>query len=384
MAILPFALGLQNSQSISSYGKIEYSDGQTLLKLHVDGTEIKDSNGNVVKLRGFAATAYHLDSRYQLTEEDVSWIASKGFNVVRLYFYWSEFEKTQGVYDVDGYLGYFDRAIDWCEKYGIYVIFDQHTSPYKWREEWWFRGFPTFYTDVYASDWDCTLDFMILNDPTGTGQGRVMRDALTNMVKFIAARYAGRNVIAGYSLMNEPYGVLGDKAPVHQDIWGAGTDGRPYCYMQYLNEELGPTIRSKDPSAILFFNALDSYWWNTKPTLLNVAFGDSYYIGSYQDWSPQPYDKGRKQEMTEWLTGCYNHYVGTLGVPWIAFEFGAGMELDNNKQWVQDWLALMSAQFKIHWMYWRYSRGEENGWAPRNTDGSDTELVAILQSHINP
>ena len=62
-----------------------------------------------------------------VTEDDFSYIASQGLNMVRLpvpYFTFGDRAPFVGCVE------YIDKAFDWAEKYGLQILLDLHTVPY--------------------------------------------------------------------------------------------------------------------------------------------------------------------------------------------------------------------------------------------------------------
>ncbi|KIY52257.1 exo-beta-1,3-glucanase [Fistulina hepatica ATCC 64428] len=64
-----------------------------------------------------------------ITEDDFAQIAAAGLNHVRLPIgYWA-FEVGPGEPYIQGQLPYFQKAVEWAEKYGLYVVADLHGVP---------------------------------------------------------------------------------------------------------------------------------------------------------------------------------------------------------------------------------------------------------------
>jgi len=58
-------------------------------KLYVNGTVIKNGSGNIIRLQGFNAHVKDID------EEGMQWMKNKGFNSIRIGFYWFSIEPTE-------------------------------------------------------------------------------------------------------------------------------------------------------------------------------------------------------------------------------------------------------------------------------------------------
>ena len=130
--------------------------------------------------------AYYFESLLDhfFTEEDVAYMASIGINCLRLPVNYRHFEDDMHPfqYKEEGFRR-LDRALDWCEKYGIYVMLDLHAV----------QGWQN-------CDWHCD-NFMRTSLLWRTAQ---YQDRAVALWEVFARRYKDRAVIAGYDLINEP------------------------------------------------------------------------------------------------------------------------------------------------------------------------------------
>ena len=117
-----------------------------------------------------------------ITEHDIQMIAEMGFNVVRVPFNHTVLEDDDQpfIYKDSGWV-LFDQLLKWCEKYGVYVVFDMHSAP---------GG----------------QSGVFVNDPDGTNyfKSEVHIKRTAELWKAIASRYKNRHIVAGYDLLNEP------------------------------------------------------------------------------------------------------------------------------------------------------------------------------------
>lgn len=141
-------------------------------------------DNRLVEVAGKAAADSFRTAIYNefITEADIKAISKNCFNVVRVPFNHRllEDDAQPGVYKEAGFK-ILDRLCGWCEKYGVYVVLDMHGSP---------GGNSGFFT----ADPD--------KKKLWEDEKNIRRTA--RLWKAIAARYAGRRVIAGYDLLNEP------------------------------------------------------------------------------------------------------------------------------------------------------------------------------------
>jgi hypothetical protein len=373
---IPLSLGLQGSQSILSHGTIRYSK---LLKLRVEGTRIVDSLGSEVKLSGFNVHSKHIadPEAWQPNEDDIKWIKERGSNCIRVVVYWSDVEPTEGVYDESFFTDCLDPLISWCEKYGIYVVLDMHQ--WNWSPYWGGFGFPTWACDMYpqndAGMEQCAVDFW-----KGQGVGSYTKQKFVDVWRLLSDRYKNRDVIAGYNVFTDPLGFYRGEYHI--------AELAPYV-MELYNDLLTPAIRSVDPdTTIVYFmiyqnSQLDV---NTKQTQPNVAWGRFWYeyswdpyTGRYEEYKPEYYE-----EMKTYYAPVYKKVYSEFNAPLIWLEIGCDSTHEGNLLWVDDSLRCMEELAELyggqgHFMWWRYGKGRS--WAPRNEDGSDRPVVAILQKY---
>jgi endoglucanase len=187
---------------------------------HQQGMLIVDGNGNPLRLRGVnlggwqnwegwdfirgsdisenkidaglaglvgqdAVDAFH-ERMYEnfVAEADLRAIASYGFNSIRLPVNYAilEDDARPYLYKESGW-ALIDRALDWCEAYGQYVILDMHSAP----------GGQSGLPPSNPSPGEPKL---------WTSEENVKRTIA--LWQAIAKRYKDRTIIAGYDLLNEP------------------------------------------------------------------------------------------------------------------------------------------------------------------------------------
>ncbi|EON95663.1 putative endoglucanase c protein [Phaeoacremonium minimum UCRPA7] len=189
--------------------------------LKTSGTKIVDTEGNAVLLRGTALGGWMLMENfmngfpgrehqirnallkvlgkekyefffdkfleYFFTEKDAEFLASIGFNCVRLSFNYHHFEDDMNPFVIkeEGFK-HLDRVIEICTKYKIYTILDLHAAPGGQNQDWHSDN-PT----GYAAFWD----------------HKHFQDRVVNLWQVIAKRYRGNPWIAGYNPLNEPADV---------------------------------------------------------------------------------------------------------------------------------------------------------------------------------
>ena len=147
--------------------------------LSVHGDKVLDGSGNPVVLRGL--NVEFKDFNTVLGEADIRGIAAMGANSIRLNLDYRDLEAAPYQYRVEG-LALLDRVLDWCEKNGLYVILDLHLAPGRQNRH----------------------DFVVHRENTfhfweGTG----FQERFYALWSELAGRYADKEVVAGYDLLNE-------------------------------------------------------------------------------------------------------------------------------------------------------------------------------------
>lgn len=363
-SLISHTQGLQISHvTVISSGMISYSSGMS--KLRVEGIVIKDAYGRKIRLTGFNGHPYHdRIPQHTMKEEDVKWIADQGFNAIRAIIWWYQYEPVEGQIDGSYFTNYLDPFLSWCEKYGIYVILDMHTG--------WLYGLPDWAKGNYSDAHSFYMDFW-----EGLGHASHVKDKYVENWMYIANRYVGRDVIAGYGLMNEPW-------------TGMETyDERAYIapmVMSYYNNELVPAIRGLDPETIIFFDAMNpgrrpyTFELNTKQQHPNIVWGSSTYeyCRDYNDEWAKP------EEVKQVAQAKIDKFVVEFGCPFFATEMGWDVHGNETCQWLSDYLNsfedVVADPYSFSYAWWRYDKGGTMGI--READGTPRPELAILQEHI--
>lgn len=379
--------------------------------LKVRGRSIVDAKGAEIRLRGtcvggwmnmenfidgypgcesglrrtMSATIGEENSRYFFdtlldaffNESDVEFIKKCGANVVRLALNYRHFEddETPFEYKEDGFAR-LARVVDWCEKHGLYVILDMHAVQ-GWQNNHW------------HSDNE--------NSASLFWRHRQFQDRLIALWKELAGRYRGREVIAGYELMNEPIvnTPVGDLP--HQYYEHYKPD---WARMDRVYRELTAAIRSVDGDHIIFiegdiyghlFDGLEApftdnlVYSNHHYTI--AGFGPGRYPGEFNTYRVDQthmngfWDRKRQDLLFRESSGA--RYAAKHGVPLWVGEFGSqyntGAEdapfrvaaMDDQLAGFNDWGA--------HWTTWTYKDMGVMGWVTVDPDSEYARIVAPVQ-----
>lgn len=119
-----------------------------------------------------------------ITEEDIAFIASTGANTIRLPFHYKLFtdEDYMGLTAAQDGFARVDACVEWCRKYGLYLILDMHDAP----------GGQTGdnIDDSYGYPW--------------LFESEASLRKFCDIWQQIARHYRNEPVILGYELINEP------------------------------------------------------------------------------------------------------------------------------------------------------------------------------------
>ena len=185
-----------------------------------------------------------------ITPRDLAIISSFGFNTIRLPFNYRLLQEDDKPFELkkDAFK-WLDRAIEMAEAEGLYVILDMHGVP----------------------------GGQSIDHTTGrSGQNKLWDDPVNGkrtawLWKQIAQRYRDRQSVAGYDVINEPYGDL--KADV-----------RPILFEIFT--QIHDAIREVDQRHIVFAPApiFGGHGFYGKPAdhgWINVAFTEHHYPGLF-------------------------------------------------------------------------------------------------------
>lgn len=143
-------------------------------------------NSMVCQLAGpdFARAFWQAFKDNYITEDDLAFIAQTGANTVRLPFNYKLFtlEDYMGKNDAEEGFRLMDKTVEWCRKYGLFLILDMHDCPGGQTGDNIDNGYG--YPWLFESEESQRL--------------------FCDIWKRIALRYKDEPVILGYELMNEP------------------------------------------------------------------------------------------------------------------------------------------------------------------------------------
>ena len=310
-----------------------------------------------------------------ITKADIDYIASLGFNSVRLPMHYELFltpeqRKSRNNVIVDFNVGHdaykadlqtwydtnqlfndtsvagftmIDQLIEWCEANGMYIILDLHAAPGG-------QGSNIDIADVFHENNLWTFP--------------VFQDVTTRLWERLSQRYKAQPRIAAYDLINEPNNVPGSGQTIHP-----------------LMQRLISTVRDQGDNHMLIiegdgwgnnYNWLEPFTFSPNWGLIYSAH--RYWIDPQDDWKPDG-NPNQINRMIDLINFRERHQVPV----WVG-ETG-----ENNNEWLSRNINRLE-DVGIGWCHWTYKRHDvvENAALMRIggnylTDGAEI-LPVVLEA----
>ena len=266
-----------------------------------------------------------------ITQRDFDQLKSFGFNAVRLPIDYRLLQSDQAPYEIkpDGFK-WIDRAVDFAQNAGIYIILDLHSAP-----------------GGQSTD-QCTGQ---------SGQNKLWNNPMNqkrevDIWRAIATRYRERSNVAGYDLMNEPY--ADHKMDVRSELRKMMTD----CYT---------AIRATGDKHVMFFpGALGSFpSFYDDPHVAgwsNVGFTEHFYPGLFGD---KVAFEGHIRTLTQ-AVPTRQKWLDTVQSPYYIGEFNPVLDATGGTNVTR---AYFDAFARQGWAgtLWSYKLVKPKGGATSNT-----------------
>jgi hypothetical protein len=377
LSTVPLILGLQGSQSISSYGTIGYA----VSWLHTSGIFIYNEAGQRINLY---CINFHYGGGQGLTLSDIETIKALGFNGFRLGVYWGliqPYNETSEGIDTS----YFttatvplnhglDDVVNWAVQEDMYFIINLCWTD-TWQPPNW--GFPGITSDGQR--------FSALINRTASKE----RAGMINTWKYIANRYKDvPNII--FELLNEPW---------VSDQLLAGND------YKIFNEDIISAIESVETNSHLkivelltsdptYEEIIDTAVDISKPNVLWATHryspmydwdpDGSYYHGSFT-WHGQyfPAGWGNGTTYVAWRIIRCAEKIHTWNKPWINTEFSKFITQAYWKDWFNSVLST-KAEYKVTgWTLHCYCSdpNSEPGWNIKDP-ATQQEIMNVISPYM--
>lgn len=259
-----------------------------------------------------------------ITEADVRAMAEAGFNSVRLPMHWRLFlEDEPGITWKSEGFRIVDRFLDWCEKWGLYVILDLHCAP----------GGQTGSNIDDSADDIPRLFTDAMSEKT---------DAWRKTVAFwteCAKRYHDRWIVGMYDLLNEPI-----KFPERLDL----ADRMRELYRECITE-----IRKYDKNHMI---SIEGHHWASNPYVFSESYDDNICYHFHRYWCPpriallQPFLNVREKMIKPLFLGESGENTSTWYAAMypLCAEYNIGYNIWCFKK-MQTTNSPYSIQMPVHW-----------------------------------
>jgi aryl-phospho-beta-D-glucosidase BglC (GH1 family) len=240
-----------------------------------------------------------------ITEKDIQYIKSAGFNSVRIPFNYNLFTVNDDPNKLEG-IGYkyLDSAIVWCERSNVWAILDMHCAPggqtgdniddsY---------GYPFFFEDTTS------------------------QDLAVAIWKKLAERYKDKEIVIGYDFLNEPIAHYFDAEKLNPRL-------EPFY------KRVSAEVRAIDPNHIFFIGGAQ---WNTNFKIFGKPFDAKLVYTFHKYWMPPVQDAIQE----------YVDFSNKYDVPLWLGESG-----ENTHQWIDSFRVVLE-QNNIGWCFWPYKKME--------------------------
>jgi hypothetical protein len=246
------------------------------------------------------AAAFWRDFRdTYVAEDDIRFIKSAGFNVVRIPLHWELLMRGDGTIGGEGWR-LLDRVLGWARTSGLYVILDLHAAP----------GGQTGINHDDGPGYP--LMFYVPRD----------RDLTVELWRAIAKRYAGNPTILGYDLLNEPIAPYHDTATLNPRL-------EPFY------KRLTEAVRAVDPGRIVF---LAGGQWSSSFDMFGPPFARNIAYTYHSFWASPNRDSIQR----------HLNFSDRYNVPLFLGETG---------ELTDDWNAAFRHLHEAHdigWSFWTY------------------------------
>ncbi len=330
--------------------------GYCFSKLRSDDGKIVEEDGTPIILRGIDYSGLEWGFLHQ-SPGDFSWMASKGFNVLRLPVSMGYLIPEKGRVNRD-YLNHVITVFYWAKAYGLYIVLDIHQ--WRWSPAYGGCGLPDWLVPYTGDYHDASGEFF-----SNSEYWQYLADAW----KIYAGVFGGDPALAGYDIFNEP--MPSQILPTDEL-----SEILPEFYSYMASE-----IRKLDPGAMVFINPV---WGGEKGTPAHINVENSVldvhlYPGNTWD-GVTGYEYTSRREI-EQLVEYWIDYARKQGVPlWIG-EFGCGSQAYNASGFIYDFLQVLEEN-GLGYAYWTYGYGDI-GYALKTSTGEEKKHITDLFDRIN-
>jgi len=264
-----------------------------------------------------------------ITQDDIRFIRSAGFNLVRIPLHWRLLMSDRGEITGEGW-ALLDRVLGWVSDAGLLAILDLHAAP----------GGQTGINHDDGPGYP--LMFYVPRD----------RQLTVKLWQAIAKRYAGNPAILGYDILNEPIAPYHDTATLNPRL-------EPFY------KDVTTAIREVDPGRIVFLAAGQ---WSSSFDMFGPPFAPNLAYTYHSFWASTKRDSIQR----------HLNFANLYNVPLFLGETG---------ELTDEWNARFRTLHDTHgigWSFWTYKNLDSPSTVvsiPR-PDGWN-EIVAFADGRIS-
>jgi len=330
--------------------------------LHVEGRLFRDEAQRHVILRGVNTSGAAKVPPFRAIRgpEDFAPLGGWGFNTVRLLFTWEAFEPEPGVYDF-AYLDYYRQMVSWAARYDLFVIADIHQDAYSRASIGGCgEGFPLWTLPPHAKrttpdngprcaqwglkalvDWHMHRAWHHFYENTYGA-----RDHYLEMLDHLAGALANLENLAGFDLLNEPWGKeQGQLASLYAD--GAAV------------------IRQRLPQAVIFLSAHALTSTGLIPTRLPKPELDHMVHATHYYDPALAVTKSWTKSALKLATRAWKQVQNKWDTPIFLGEFGTTPQIKDGVGYVDAIYDVIDRELysSAHWVYTpTWDNVAKDGW----------------------
>ena len=338
--------------------------------LSQSGRWVTDATGRVVVLHGvnqvFKVPPY-LPSADGFGDDDAAFLATNGFDAVRVGVIWAAVEPQPGVYD-DAYLDGIAATVRTLAAHGIVSLLDFHQDQYNEQFQgegapaWAVPpssapnpqlGFPYNYL-LNPAEWQ-VWDRFWNNYPAPDGIG--LQDHLAAAEAHVAQRFAADPAVLGYDVLNEPWpGTLGELCATPLIGCPAFDPGKLTAFYKRVDA----AIRAVDTTHTTYVEPNPLFTQSGTTALGPIGdprTGFSYHV--YCSTESFFQTETLCPQLDDLTVSAANRYATSHLMPPLLTEFGATMDLSNITEMVG-----LADKYRTGWREWAYSGNDITSSSP--------------------
>ncbi len=237
---------------------------------------------------------------HYIQRKDLDSLARWGFNSIRLPMHYGLLSPSPGQYAEAGF-AIIDSLLSWCEANQLYLILDMHCAPGGQNQDNIsdYQGSPSLWESTTYQRWTAEI------------------------WKALASRYATKEWIGGYDLLNET-------------AWSFPSGNGP---LRDLLVRITDSIRTVDRNHMIF---AEGNWYATDFSGLTPAWDNNMAWSFHKYWNTNDFSA---------INGYINLRNATSRPLWLG-ESG-----ENSNQWFSDCIAMMELN-NIGWSWWTHKKIE--------------------------